>query len=141
MSSRTFYAAYQAKGWRPWGAFVPFIGVAFVAATVISLSIVLHKAHLVDAEENPIGLRGFIAFLSPPFAALGLAVLAWTRFVERRPLTTIGLGGLHRVRTFVFGHLPGVAMAATLRIMPQARGQFLIFPPAAIIGSSSVELQ
>jgi uncharacterized protein len=114
MSSRSIYAGAEAKGWRPWGAFVPFLGIAFVAATVISLQIVLQKARLIDAAENPIGLRGFIAFLTLPFSALGLVVLAWTRFVERRPLATIGLGGLHRARTFIFGHLTGATMAAAI---------------------------
>jgi membrane protease YdiL (CAAX protease family) len=98
------------KGWQPWGALVPFLGIAFVAATVVSLTAVLERAGLVDADENPIGLFGFVAFLLLPFGALGIVVLAWVRLVERRPLTAIGLGGAHRARTFLCGLLVGMAM-------------------------------
>jgi membrane protease YdiL (CAAX protease family) len=104
----------SSKGWQPWGALVPFLGFAFVAATVVSLTAVLQHVGLVDAEENPIGLTGFIAFLLLPFAALGLAVLTWVRFVERRPLRTIGLVGAHRVRTFLYGQLAGIGMVITI---------------------------
>jgi uncharacterized protein len=103
-----------AKGWQPWGALVPFLGIAFVAATVISLTAVLEHAGLVDADENPIGLAGFVAFLLLPFSALALVVLAWVRFVERRPLAAIGLGGAHRARTFFGGLLVGVAMVMAI---------------------------
>jgi membrane protease YdiL (CAAX protease family) len=110
MSSQLLPPVEPAKGWQPWGALVPFLGIAFVAATVVSLTAVLQRAGLVDADENPIGLVGFVAFLLLPFGALGIVVLAWVRLVERRPLTAIGLGGAHRARTFLCGLLVGVAM-------------------------------
>jgi len=111
MSSRDIFGADPAKGWRPWGALVPFLGIAFVALTVVSLTVVLQRVHLVGADENPIGLTGFASFLLLPFGALGLVVLAWTRFVERRPLPSIGLVREHRVRTLLFGVLTGIVMA------------------------------
>jgi len=114
MTSRDIYAADQAKGWRPWGALVPFLGLAFVALTVVGLTSVLQYAHLVDANESPVGLIGFAAFLLLPFTALGLAVLAWVRFVERRPLATIGLAAQHGTRTFLLGHLTAVAMVSSI---------------------------
>jgi hypothetical protein len=82
MTSRDIFGADPAKGWRPWGALVPFLGIVFVVATLGSLTVALQHFHLVDADENPIGLTGFAAFLLLPFTALGLVVLAWTRFVE-----------------------------------------------------------
>ena len=96
MSARALSAVEPAKGWQPWGALVLFLGIAFVASTVISLTAVLQYAGLVDAKENPIGLIGFISFLLFPFAALGVVVLGWVCLVERRPLAAIGLGGAHR---------------------------------------------
>jgi len=93
---------------------VPFLGIAFVASTVISLTAVLQYAGLVDAKENPIGLIGFISFLLFPFAALGVVVLGWVCLVERRPLATIGLGGAHRTRTFLSGLLVGVGMVMAI---------------------------
>jgi len=103
-----------AKGWQPWGALVPFLGIAFVLSTVVSLSVVLQRLGLVDAEENPVGLPGFVAFLLLPFSALALVVLVWVRLVERRPLAAIGLGGAHRARTFFGGLLVGVAMVTAI---------------------------
>jgi membrane protease YdiL (CAAX protease family) len=114
MASRSVYGADAAKGWRPWGALVPFLGIGFVALTVASLTLVLQHFHLVDADENPVGLKGFAAFLLLPFAALGLVVLAWTRFVERRPAASIGLVREHRSRTFLFGVLTGIVMAIAI---------------------------
>ena len=114
MNSRVLPPVTPGKGWQPWGALVPFLGIAFVAVTVISLTAVLQRVGLVDAEENPIGLAGFVAFLLLPFSALALVVLAWVRLVERRPLSAIGLGGAHRVRTFLGGLLVGVLMAAAI---------------------------
>ncbi|PYK42320.1 MAG: hypothetical protein DME46_11370 [Verrucomicrobia bacterium] len=96
------------------GALVPFLGIAFVAATVISLTAALQSAHFVDAQENPIGLSGFVAFLLLPFGALSIVVVAWIRFVERRPLASIGLGGAHRLQTFLGGQLAGVAMVTAI---------------------------
>jgi len=108
------YASDPAKGWRPWGALVPFLGVAFVAMTVASLTFALQHIRLVDANENPVGLVGFAVFLLLPFAALGLVVLAWVRFVERRPLASIGLTGGRATQTFALGLLTGVAMVTTM---------------------------
>ena len=48
MSARALSAVEPAKGWQPWGALVPFLGIAFVASTVISLTTVLQYAGLVD---------------------------------------------------------------------------------------------
>jgi membrane protease YdiL (CAAX protease family) len=103
-----------AKGWQPWGVLVPFLGVGFVVFTVIGLTAVLERAGLVDADENPIGLSGFVAFLLLPFSALALVVLAWVRLVERRTLGAIGLGGADRVRTFLGGLLVGVVMVIAI---------------------------
>ena len=114
MSLRAIYATDSAKGWQPWGAFVPFLGIAFVAMTVASLTAALQHIRLVDASENPVGLLGFAAFLLLPFAALGLVVFTWVSIVERRPLATIGLIGSHRTRTFLLGHLTGVAMVTAI---------------------------
>jgi uncharacterized protein len=110
MTSQVFHAVKPAKGWQFWGALVPFLGIIFVAATVISLTVVLQHAGLVDAKENPIGLMGFVAFLLAPFVALGAVVLGWVRVVERRPLASVGLGGPHRTRAFLCGQLTGIAM-------------------------------
>jgi membrane protease YdiL (CAAX protease family) len=114
MASQLLAPAEQKRGWQPWGALVPFLGIGFVAATVVSLTAVLQRAGLVDVDENPIGLTGFVAFLLLPFSALGIVILTWVRLVERRPLAAIGLGGAHPARTFLGGLLVGLAMVTLI---------------------------
>ncbi len=112
MSSKIAYAADPAKGWQPWGLLVPFLGIAFVALTVASLQELLEHMHLIDAQENPVGLLGFVLFLVGPFGALAAVILAWVRFVERRPFATIGLGPVRPLLRLAQGHLTGDMMMA-----------------------------
>ncbi|HWA90512.1 MAG TPA: type II CAAX endopeptidase family protein [Rhizomicrobium sp.] len=114
MTPRTLYASDAAKGWMPWGLLVPFLAIAFVVLSMAGPEIALRKAGLLGADDNPNGLAGFAAFLFIPFALLGLVVLAWVRFVERRPLGAIGLAPPRRLRKFLLGHLSGVAMASAI---------------------------
>jgi membrane protease YdiL (CAAX protease family) len=114
MISRTIYGTDEARGWRPWGALVPFLALAFVALSVVGLTVALQRFHLVDANETPIGRAGLMAFLLVPFTALALIVMAWTRLVERRSLASIGLARKKAARTFAFGVLTGVVMTAAI---------------------------
>ncbi|MGD0144453.1 MAG: type II CAAX endopeptidase family protein [Rhizomicrobium sp.] len=114
MTSRAIYGPEEARGWRPWGILVPFLALAFVAVAIVGLTLALQRARLIDADGTPIGLAGLAAFLLLPFSALALVVTAWTRFVERRPLASIGLVGRKRARTFVFGVLTGIAMTIAI---------------------------
>lgn len=110
MRSLFGHSADAQKGWQPWAFLVPVIGLVFVAGTVVSLTTVLQQMGLVDPEENPVGMNGFMAFLLIPFAALGAVVIAWVRLVERRGLGSIGLGGAHPWRHFFGGLLTGMTM-------------------------------
>lgn len=93
---------------------VPILGIAFVLFADAPLIYAMHAAGLVDAKENPLGLAALLFFLFLPFTALILVVFAWVKFVERRPLPTIGLINAHWPRTFVSGHLTGVAMVGAI---------------------------
>ena len=114
MASIAIYAATPAKGWRPWGLLVPFLGILFVVLTGLPFELLLARLHLLEAtHDDPVGLVGFVAFLIGPFGALILAVLAWVHFVERRPFSTIGLtvpGGA----AFARGLLGGLLLMGTL---------------------------
>jgi membrane protease YdiL (CAAX protease family) len=114
VASIAIYAAAPAKGWRPWGLLVPFLGILFVVLTGLPFELLMARLHLVDAiRDDPVGLTGFLAFLIGPFSALALAVLAWVRFVERRPFSTIGLttpGGA----AFARGLLGGLLLMGAL---------------------------
>ncbi|MBV9993453.1 MAG: CPBP family intramembrane metalloprotease [Alphaproteobacteria bacterium] len=114
MTARLLYSSDTAKGWRPWGLLVPFLAIVFVVLTGLGPEIALGNAGLLDASDNPKGLLGFAAFLFIPFALLGLVVLAWVRFVERRSVASIGLAPERATGTFLIGHLTGTAMASAI---------------------------
>lgn len=111
MTSRAVYASDPAKGWRPWGVLVPILGIIFVVLTGAPIEYLLDELHLTAGkDDSPVGLLGFVAFLVGPFGLLALATLAWVRFVERRPLSTIGLTSPHGVAVFAKGLLVGALM-------------------------------
>jgi len=98
------YSDDPAKGWLPWGALAPFLTIAFVVIPVLATLAPMEAMGLVDGWGDPIGgARGLIAFVLPPFALTGLLVLGWVRFVERRPLGTIGLTRPGGGRRFLLG--------------------------------------
>jgi uncharacterized protein len=103
-----------AKGWLPWGALAPFLTIAFVAIPVLATLAPMEAMGLVDGRGDPIGPQGLIAFLLPPFALTGLLVLGWVRFVERRPLATIGLTRTGGARGFLLGLAIGLGTIAAV---------------------------
>jgi hypothetical protein len=114
MTERSLYSADTAKGWMPWGILVPFLIVFFVVLTGLGPEIAMEKAGLLGADDNPNGLVSFILFLTIPFGLLGLAVLGWIRFVERRSFASAGLVADRSLRRFLMGHLTGVGMASAI---------------------------
>ena len=108
MKSISLYSPEAPKGWLPWGAFAPFLCILLVAIPAdLVASSVLEHFHFVNAKGDPIGLTGLFLFLLFPFTLMGLAFWGWIRFVERRPLTTIGLVGPHRIKSFLIGLVIG----------------------------------
>lgn len=91
MRPTSLYSQEPAKGWIPWGALAPFLMIFFVAAPVLLTDEPFIQWGFVDESGDPIGAPGLYAFLLIPFAMTGALVLAWVLFVERRPLSTIGL--------------------------------------------------
>jgi hypothetical protein len=115
MASQTIYASDPARGWRPWGVLVPFLGIFFVVATGAPLEYLLSDLNLLAGKkEVPVGLLGFVAFLVGPFGLLALATLAWVRFVERRPFSTIGLTSPRGAAIFGRGLLTGALMMSAV---------------------------
>lgn len=92
-----------AKGWLPWGALAPFLTILFVLIPVLATDPPMAAKNLVEANGDPIGTRGLIAFLLLPFALTGLLVLGWVRYVERRPLANIGLSRAGAARIYLLG--------------------------------------
>src|SRR6187551_3237522 len=114
MNSRAIYSDEPARGWIPWGALAPFLAFVFVVAPLFGITLALQHFGLADELGAPIGVRGLIAFLLLPFSGVGLLVLVWVRFFERRPLVTIGLARGSAAR-----HLPrGLAIGcATILVL------------------------
>src|SRR5437762_1807905 len=114
MNPTAIYSAEPAKGWLPWGALAPLLCVVLVVAPIAATSFALEHFGLVDANGDAIGRMGLVAFLLVTFGMLGLVVLGWIRFVERRPLSTVGLVGAGGLRSFLLGHAVGLAMVCVL---------------------------
>lgn len=107
--ARAPFSNEPAGGWLPWGALAPFLAILFVLIPALALLSPLEAAGLADAGGAPIGTSGLIVFLFLPFGLTGAIVLGWVRFVERRPLATIGLTRPGGARTFLFGLAIGAA--------------------------------
>jgi membrane protease YdiL (CAAX protease family) len=96
----------------PWGALAPVLGLLFVIAGIAAGSAMLAPTGVLDANWEPVGPAGLIAFTALPFVLVCLILLAWVRFVERRPLASIGLTGPDKPRSFLRGHRIGVLSVA-----------------------------
>ena len=109
MRSVDLYSAPPARGWIPWGALAPFLALAFVIATALTGDWLIAKHVNMSPEGNPLDPTALMAFTLVPFGLLLLVLLAWVRFVERRPVESIGICGRRRPRDFLRGHAIGLA--------------------------------
>lgn len=108
------YSDAPALGWRPWGSLAALLAIVFTAVPVLGTDGAFERAGLVNAKGGPIGMSGLFVFLLVPFALSGVLVLAWTRFVERRSLATIGLKGAGAAPAYLRGHAIGLATSGAL---------------------------
>ncbi len=109
MKSRALYSPEPAQGWLPWGALAPFLALAFVLLPLIGALLVFERLELLDSEGDPLGTAALAAFLLVPFGVIGLVVLGWVKYVERRPFATIGLTRPGGPAAFLRGLLIGWA--------------------------------
>jgi len=114
MKPVALYSPAAARGWLPWGPLAPFLCIALVALPDATAELSLRALHFEGANGEPLGVLGWCLFLVVTFALMGLVFLAWVRFVERRPLATIGLVNAHPLHTFVRGLAIGVLASATI---------------------------
>ncbi len=112
MSLRTssdIYAAEAARGWLPWGALAPLLGLLFVVVSLLAGTWLLELIVRLDAKGNPVSPTGLMAFTLVPFGLLLALLLSWVRFIEGRSPASMGLTGAHQVRAFLRGHALGMA--------------------------------
>lgn len=69
------------------------ICILLVALSSVPIDLLLERWSLVDAKDDPLTTPAFCLFLLLPFAAMAAATYAWSRYVERRGVETLGLVG------------------------------------------------
>lgn len=109
---QTIFSPEPHRGWLPWAWLSPIVCILLVGFSSVPLDFGLEWLGLVDAKGAPLSSFGFCLFLLLPFVAMGSAVWAWSRFVERRDLPTLGLTGAHPLRNHFAGLMVGIGMMA-----------------------------
>jgi len=104
------YSPEPARGWLPWGLLAPVLGLIFVAIPAVATDNLFERMGFLTPKGDPIGTHGMMVFLLIPFALTGLIVIAWTRFVERRSLASIGLTRSGGAKPLLAGLAIGAAM-------------------------------
>ncbi len=102
-----------ARGWIPPGIAAPFICIFLVAVSMLPGDLSLSDLGLTDRIGHPRGPLGFCLVLVS-FIAMGLAVAAWVRWVEKRSLASAGFCGDQRRRKFLTGLATGISMMGAI---------------------------
>nr|WP_294846956.1 CPBP family intramembrane glutamic endopeptidase [uncultured Sphingomonas sp.] len=110
--TQTIFSPEPHRGWLPPAWIAPLICILLVALSSVPLDYSLQWMGLVDATGRPQSTVEFFPALVVPFAGMGAAVWAWSRFVERRSLATMGLTGTRRLHKYLTGMAIGVGMVA-----------------------------
>lgn len=110
--TQTIFSTEPHRGWLPAAWLSPLVCILLVAFSSVPIDIGLEWIGLIDARGKPLSHVGFFLFLLLPFAARGAAVWAWSRFVERRSLATMGLTGRQGLRKYLVGLAIGIGMVA-----------------------------
>jgi CAAX protease family protein len=139
VQSQDLYSSEPARGWTPWGALAPFLALGFVVASALAGDGLISNFVNMSPEGNPLDPTALLAFTFVPFGLLLLMLLAWMRFVERRPLASIGLGGERKVREFLRGHAFGlVGISGIVMVIWIAGGLQLTAVAPAIMQPASL---
>ncbi len=101
------------KGWLPPSIAAPFICIFLVAVSSLPFDFLFEYLGLADAKGAPAGPLALCLFLAS-FIANGLMVFAWVHWIEKRSLTSVGLGGSQRFRKFLIGLAIGIAMMGAI---------------------------
>jgi len=108
--TNSIFSAEPHRGWLPWAWISPVVCILLVALSSIPFDFALEWMGAMDADGQPRSAAGFCLNLALPFAGMGAAVWAWSRFVERRSLATLGLTGTQWWRKYLAGILVGAGM-------------------------------
>src|SRR5262245_10282125 len=106
MKSRALYSPEPHRGWLPWGALAPILALVFFVGPGIPVGVGMYRLGLFD-QQGPVGFAGMAAYTLLMFTLVGGITWIWVHFVERRPLSTIGLSRPGGAKKFALGHLIG----------------------------------
>ena len=123
--TQTIFSSEPHRGWLPWALFSPLVCILLVAFSSVPIDLALEWMGFLDAEGAPRSFFAFCMFLLLPFSAMGAAVWAWVRFVERRSLKTLGLTGPQWRHKFSAGLAIGMAMVALAILMIWLAGGYV----------------
>lgn len=132
--TQTIFSSEPHRGWLPWAWLSPIVCILLVAFSSLPFDFGFEWLGLADARGKPLSAFGFCLFLLLPFVAMGAAVWAWSRFIERRSIATLGLTGEHRLRKHLSGLTIGVGMMALAIISIWLAGGYVskdVFPALA----------
>ncbi len=104
------YEPIPHRGWLPWVWLAPIICILLVGFSSVPIDLLMERWGLVDAKGDPLTAPAFCLFLLLPFATMALATIAWTHFVERRGLETLGVARSGGLRKFLIGLAIGISM-------------------------------
>jgi uncharacterized protein len=110
--TQTLFSSAPHRGWLPWAWLSPIVCILLVGFSSVPFDFGLQWLGLVDATGKPLSTFGFCMALLMPFVPMGAAVWAWSRFIERRELATLGLTGADRLRKHAAGMAVGIGMMA-----------------------------
>jgi len=123
MKSVAIFSAEPHRGWLPWGALAPFLALLFVLGPTFLAVIILNRFGLIN-REGPVSFEGIAAYALSAFTVVGLVVICWVRFVERRPLATIGFTLPGSLRKLTRGHLIGCASIVAVVVVTWIAGGY-----------------
>jgi len=129
--TQIIFSSEPHRGWLPWAWLSPVICILLVALSSVPVDIALEGVALLDAEGHPRSAAAFCVFLILPFAAMGVAIWAWSWLVERRGLATLGLTGARWLRKYFAGLAIGIGMMALAVISIWLAGGYVsgdVFP-------------
>lgn len=110
--STVVFGSDEPKGWMPWGILaVVLAAVMAVVPLIVGVKLMRGLGWIPErgAPTLPVDLT---ISLIVPFVLSALLVLLWVKLVEKRSLSSIGLGGLGKGTSFGRGFLVGIVMIA-----------------------------
>lgn len=112
--TNTIFSTEPHRGWLPWAWLSPVVCILLVALSSVPFDFALEAMGAMGVDGEPQSAAGFCLNLALPFAGMGAAVWAWSRFVERRSLATMGLTGTQGRRKYLAGLAIGIGMMILL---------------------------